>query len=211
MSTKRVVVEGRERLEGLLSQGSSKAGVVICHPHPLYGGSMYNNVVDAIEAGYSAMGFTTLRFNFRGVGGSSGVYGEGEGETQDLIAAFQFLKGVCPAGSHLALAGYSFGAWIAARAVHLLIDLSSVFLVALPIAAYGAGSLSIFEGPLYLVAGSYDDIAPAGDIRKLYEGLGGDNKHLKVIPTSHFFESREGEIETYIRESLADAKQGGAL
>lgn len=211
MSTKRVVVEGDEELEGLLREGNGTAGVVICHPHPLYGGSMYNNVVSAIDTGYSAKGYTTLRFNFRGVGGSSGTYGEGEGETRDLVAAFGFLKGGCRPGAHLALAGYSFGAWIAARSAHLLSDLSSIFLVALPIAAYGAGSLSSYGGPIYLVGGGYDDIAPVEDIKDLYGTLTGDNKHLKVIPTSHFFESREREIEEYIKEFVADPIRDGAL
>jgi uncharacterized protein len=210
MSTKRVVIEGDEQLEGLLKEGKGEAGVIICHPHPLYGGSMHNNVVDAIEAGYSAKGYTTLRFNFRGVGGSSGVYGELEGETRDLVAAFEFLKGACKPNAHLALAGYSFGAGIAARAVPLLADVSSILLVALPVAAYGTGGLISFTGPIYLVAGQYDDIAFARDIQTLYEKLTTKSKRLKVIPTWHFFESREQEITGYIKETVADHDEEGA-
>ena len=208
MSTKRVVIEGDERLEGLLTEGDGKGGVIICHPHPLYGGSMHNNVVNAIDAGYSAEGFTTLRFNFRGVGASSGSYGEGEGETQDLITAFEFLKGACDPGIQLVLAGYSFGAWIATRAVNRLSGVSSIFLVALPVAAYGSGGLSSFAGPIYLIAGTHDDIAFAGDIEMLYQQLSAE-KHLKLIPTSHFFESREREIERFIQETAINGRGEG--
>lgn len=211
MSIKRVVIEGDERLEGLLREGKGGGGVLICHPHPLYGGSMYNNVVDAIEAGYSAGGYTVLRFNFRGVGASSGSYGEGLGETKDLVAAFEFLKGACRPGADLVLAGYSFGAWIAARALELLTDVSSVFLVALPIAVYGTGSLASFKGPIHFVAGAYDDIAFARDIQELYQKLPPEKKHLKVIPTSHFFESGEREITEFIKETAIDRKREGAL
>ncbi|HAR95382.1 MAG TPA: alpha/beta hydrolase [Deltaproteobacteria bacterium] len=209
MSTKRVAIEGDERLEGLLREGDGRGGVLVCHPHPLYGGSMHNNVVNAIEAGYSAEGFTTLRFNFRGVGASSGFYGEGEGETQDLIAAFEFLKGACSPGSHLVLAGYSFGAWIAARALNRLSHVSSVFLVALPVAAYGPGDLASFAGPIYLIAGTHDDIAFARDIEALYQELPSPEKYLKLIPTSHFFESREREIERFIQETAINRQGEG--
>ena len=76
MSIERVSFHSDQSLEGLLRPQSQKAGVVICHPHPLYGGNMYNNVVSAIEDGYAAQGFSTLIFNFRGVGSSQGEYDE---------------------------------------------------------------------------------------------------------------------------------------
>ncbi|HUJ68655.1 MAG TPA: hypothetical protein VLW86_03985, partial [Syntrophorhabdales bacterium] len=94
MSTRTVVIEGPERLEGVLHEGAGRGGSVICHPHPLYGGSMWNDVVEAMEEGFSKAGFSTLRFNFRGVGGSTGRYDDGKGETEDLVAACRFLKGV---------------------------------------------------------------------------------------------------------------------
>jgi hypothetical protein len=140
------------------------------------------------------------------VGASSGSYGEGEGETQDLIAAFEFLKGACDPGAQIVLAGYSFGAWIAARAVNRLSGVSSIFLVALPVAAYGPGDLSSFAGPIYLVAGTHDDIAFARDIEMLYQQLVSAEKHLKLIPTSHFFESRERKIERFIQETAINGR-----
>ncbi len=95
VSTKRVVIEGEERLEGVLREGTGKGGGVICHPHPLYGGSMWNNVVDAVEMGFFRAGFTTLKFNFRGVGGSTGRYDEGAGETRDVGGRLPFSQRAC--------------------------------------------------------------------------------------------------------------------
>ena len=116
VSTKRVSIEGEERLEGMLREGAGKGAAVICHPHPLYGGSMWNNVVDALESGFFQAGFTTLKFNFRGVGGSTGRYDGGAGEMRDAAAACLFLKEHTGRSEGLVLAGYSFGAWVCARA-----------------------------------------------------------------------------------------------
>ena len=71
-------------IEGLLEKSSGDRGVVICHPHPLMGGSMHNNVVEAIREAFAAEKYSTLRFNFRGVGHSTGVYDEGRGEQEDI-------------------------------------------------------------------------------------------------------------------------------
>ena len=79
-------------IEGLLYKGSGKKGVVICHPHSLMGGSMYNNVVEALQEEFAAENYFTLRFNFRGVGASSGTYEEGRGEKKDILAVCEYLK-----------------------------------------------------------------------------------------------------------------------
>jgi len=101
------------RLEGLLHRGNPEKGVVITHPHPLYGGDMYNNVVEAIQKAYQEKGYSTLRFNFRGAGASAGRYDNGNGEQLDVVAACNFLEdsGVASVG----LAGYSFGTWVNAK------------------------------------------------------------------------------------------------
>src|SRR5487761_1254167 len=96
---------GELKLEGLLAlpdESKPARAAVVCHPHPLYGGSMYNNVVDAVLEGLWEQGFATLRFNFRGVGASEGDHDNGRGETDDAIAAMRFLIGqadVCPEGA----------------------------------------------------------------------------------------------------------------
>ncbi|HEY8360757.1 MAG TPA: CocE/NonD family hydrolase, partial [Ramlibacter sp.] len=99
------------RLQVLRDQpeGSSLGVAVIAHPHPLHGGTMDNKVVQTLARAFVQRGWTAVRFNFRGVGTSEGSYDEGRGELQDLLAAVQ---GLAPAGP-LALAGFSFGAFVA--------------------------------------------------------------------------------------------------
>jgi alpha/beta superfamily hydrolase len=100
-------------IEGLLSRTSGEKGVVICHPHPLMGGSMYNNVVEAIGEAFASENYSTLRFNFRGVGGSTGTYDEGRGEKEDILAVCEYLRKL--GLKELFFAGYSFGAWVGSK------------------------------------------------------------------------------------------------
>jgi alpha/beta superfamily hydrolase len=100
-------------IEGLLFKASEEKAVVICHPHSLMGGSMHNNVVEAIQEAFAAEKITTLRFNFRGVGGSSGYYDEGRGEKEDILAITDYLKK--RGGKEIFFAGYSFGAWVGSK------------------------------------------------------------------------------------------------
>ena len=104
------------QIEGRLEKGSRQKGAVITHPHPLYGGDMFNNVVAAISKVYRQNGYTTLRFNFRGVGNSQGSYGDGLGEQNDVRAAITYLADSNV--DQIDLAGYSFGAWVNALAVN---------------------------------------------------------------------------------------------
>ncbi len=107
------IKNGSEIIEGLLCKSSGKKGVVICHPHSLMGGSMYNNVVEVLQKAFAAENFSTLRFNFRGVGGSTGTYDEGMGEKEDILAICEYLKKL--GLKELFFAGYSFGAWVGSR------------------------------------------------------------------------------------------------
>jgi len=205
MSTRTVIIEGPERLEGVLHEGAGRGGSVICHPHPLYGGSMWNDVVEAMEEGFSKAGFSTLRFNFRGVGGSTGRYDDGKGETEDLVAACRFLKGSANGGGRLVIAGYSFGAWISSMAAARVAGVTDLFLVAFPFSSYPAGEIRSFSGRVLLVGGSFDDISPIDDLLALHRDLKGE-KLLKVLPTSHFFERRASEISEFILECFREEK-----
>jgi uncharacterized protein len=200
VSTKRVLIKGAESLQGVMREGTGAGGVVICHPHPLYGGDMENGVVEAIEEGFHESGLTTLRFNFRGVGSSTGHYGDGDGEKEDVIAACRFLREEAVASGRFVLAGYSFGAWVSARALGELPFLTDLFLVAFPFSMGGADSLRAFSGRISLVGGSRDDISPLDDLLALHKALEGD-KYLKVIPASHFFEGKVADITAFILET----------
>jgi alpha/beta superfamily hydrolase len=205
VSTKRVVIESDERLEGELHEGNGAGGVVICHPHPLYGGSMWSNVVDAVEDGFAQCGFTTLRFNFRGVGGSTGSYDEGNGEGRDVAAACRFLKENAGIRDNLVLAGYSFGAWACSRALGEIGSGWTLFFVAYPFSVYPVDVLRALTGRIYLVGGSADDISPLDDLMRLYGELKAE-KYLKVIPSTHFFNGKEDEISTFIIEHFSRSK-----
>jgi alpha/beta superfamily hydrolase len=100
-------------IEGVLGKSSGEKGVVICHPHSLMGGSMYNNVVETLQKAFAAENFFTLRFNFRGVGGSTGTYEEGRGEKKDILAVCEYLINL--GLTELFFAGYSFGAWVGSK------------------------------------------------------------------------------------------------
>ena len=106
---------GAGAIEALLDvpQGEPRGTVVIAHPHPLFGGTMTNKVVQTLARAFVQTGWRAVRFNFRGVGASEGVYDEGRGETADLL---EVVRQVAPDGA-LALAGFSFGAFVTSHAV----------------------------------------------------------------------------------------------
>lgn len=200
MSIKRVVIDGACKLEGVLNEHSKRGGVIICHPHPLYGGDMHNNVVNAIEEGFTGKGFSTLRFNFRGVGGSEGSYGEGRGEVDDLMSAVDFLKGQIDSGASIMLAGYSFGAWICLMAAQKMERLDGLFLVSYPFAFYESDTLKNYEGTIFMVGGKYDDIGPVSQLMDVYKAMPAIQKSLKIIPTDHFYGGKDEEITDFIKD-----------
>lgn len=96
------------------SQRAPRGVAVIAHPHPLFGGTMDNKVVQTMARAFVQAGFTAVRFNFRGVGASAGAYDEGRSETQDMLAV---IAQTCPAGTPLCIAGFSFGSFVASHAI----------------------------------------------------------------------------------------------
>lgn len=179
---------GGIRLEGLLSLPArvAQVGVVICHPHPLYGGDMRNNVVTALADAFGAAGMATLRFNFRGVGLSEGVHDQGNAEQDDVKAAVGFLLGQ-QAVQTIAVAGYSFGSIVGLRAgaddprVHKLIG------VALPIASRDPSFLESVAKPKLLISGDRDDYSPADGMQRLVARIP-EPKALAIIEgADHFF------------------------
>ena len=197
---------GAITLEGLLAkpEGLKEVrGAVVCHPHPLYGGSMHNNVVNAaLEAMWKA-GWATLRFNFRGVGESGGEHSGGAGEADDAIAAVKFLTSQSGVNSHGAvLAGYSFGAMAALLAAKQLTDLGALMLIALPIRMADPAALEKFAQPIILAAGDSDDYCPAKQLADVQKQLGA-RAQLRIIEgADHFFSGYEEELAAALGEML---------
>lgn len=163
-------VAGGPRLEARLALPESPSGgVVICHPHPLYGGDMDNPVVVRVAEVCGALGLATLRFNFRGVGGSTGLHDEGRGERLDVEAALDHLASLIGARP-LALAGYSFGAAMAVTLAEGRRGLAGLALIAPPLAMReppGVPALATFPGPLLIVAGTADEYCPPSVLERL--------------------------------------------
>lgn len=161
------VTSGNLSLEAAIHDGDGRLAAVVLHPHPQYGGDMDNHVVTAIAAALAARSASTLRFNFRGAGRSQGSFDGGAGEADDARAAIAALREVAH-GAMLVLAGYSFGAMVAA-AVARDASLSALLLVSPPV---GMGALAPLETgtPTLVVAGDRDQFAPAAAIRALTGG-----------------------------------------
>lgn len=162
-------VAGGPSLEARLALPEAPAGgIVVCHPHPLYGGDMDNPVVVRAAEVSGALGAATLRFNFRGVGRSTGVHDEGRGERADVEAALDHLAGLIGAGP-LLLAGYSFGAAMAASVAAQRRTLAGLALIAPPLAMHELPlpALAALAGPVLVVAGTADEYCPPVCLERL--------------------------------------------
>ena len=198
---------GALSLEGLLAKPDElkpMRGAVVCHPHPLYGGSMYNNVVDAVLAAMWKKEWATLRFNFRGVGGSEGTHDGGAGEAEDAAAAIDFLTGQANIQRDGAvLAGYSFGAVTAMRAAPRLKNLGALVLVALPLKMADASALNDFAGSIAFAAGDRDMYCPALQLEALHKEYA-TRAQLRIVQgADHFFGGFEVELADAIESMLA--------
>ena len=129
---------------------------VICHPHPLYGGSMSNKVVFMISRTFIEMGVATLCFNFRGVGKSQGSFDEGRGESEDLQMVVDWFRQQHP-DSPVWLAGFSFGAYVAAHACEAVVP-ERLLLVAPPVSMFDFSAIEPIQVPYMVVQGAKDEI-----------------------------------------------------
>ncbi len=176
--------DGHE-IEGRLEKNSLQKGVVITHPHPLYGGDMHNNVVNALSRVYRQNGYTSLRFNFRGVGNSQGSHGNGIGEQADVQAAVSYLADL--GLEQIDLAGYSFGAWVNALSSINEPRLANMIMVSPPVAFIDFGAISDLGSLRLIVAGSRDDIAPPDLIEKSYHGWNAEAQFEIISGADHFY------------------------
>lgn len=185
------------QLEGclLMPPVDGKApGVVLCHPHPLYGGSMNNNVVHAAGRALAGAGIASLRFNFRGAGQSEGSHDGGNGEINDTLAAGSYLAGCDGIDSNrIGLFGYSFGGSVALAAATREARFRAVVAVSPPAIPEFPG-----ERPRLVVCGSADSLVPASSVLADKENLvagGSDTDKIEVIEgADHFWHGFEEEL-----------------
>jgi hypothetical protein len=179
--------------------------VVFAHPHPQHGGTMHTKAVFQGAKGLARIGCAVLRFNFRGVGASTGVFGEGTGEMDDFRAALDFLASRYPRVP-LWAAGFSFGSWVALEAGALDPRVSVLIGVAPPVAREGYHFEHVGRSakPKFFVQGDLDEICRLKDLWAFYAGLP-EPKELAVIDgANHLFEGHAGEVGEALEDLLAD-------
>jgi alpha/beta superfamily hydrolase len=176
---------------------------VVCHPHPLFGGTMHNKVVYNAAKSLAALGLAVLRFNFRGTGKSEGKHDRGDGERGDVRAALDFLAAQFP-GLPLLVAGFSFGCWVGLRVgcederVKLLIGLGT------PVNSTDFSFLQHCAKPKLFVHGSQDQFGDAGKLRSLVDSLPGENQLVVVDQADHFFAGKLDQLNAAIRSWMSD-------
>lgn len=190
---------GSLHLEGLLIRGKFPKALVISHPHPLYGGDMDNYVVGLISQAFEEKGWTTLRFNFRGVGRSQGDFDQGQGEKDDVSAAVAYLKELNK--GPVVLAGYSFGAWVNARAAIDNSDVEYSILVSPPLSMMDFAFLKEDAKTRLIVVGDQDPFCSFTELTKLVQEMK-TPPLIKIIKNAdHFYSSGAADLITAIQES----------
>jgi alpha/beta superfamily hydrolase len=201
MSEKQITFNsGPLKIQGLLEERPGEKGVVVTHPHPLYGGDMHNHVLEAVCQAYREREYSCLRFNFRGVGLSEGEYDNGIGEQDDVMAALDYLSAL--GKNEIDLVGYSFGAWVIAQGIDKYDHVKRMIMVSPPVNAMDYSFLSYSPKIKLVISGSQDDIAGMQGIK---EGLliWNPKAILRMIDgADHFYGNKTGELKTIIDEFL---------
>ena len=194
---------GPLELEGdlVLPTDCSRA-TVICHPHPQYGGDMDNAVVCAVAGALQEVGYATLRFNFRGVGRSSGAYGGGVAEIDDARAAVRYVSEQTGAIG-IALAGYSFGAVVALQAGATLGQVHRLIAVAPPLAFFSLDSIAQCTKEKLFIIGDHDEFCSVSKLGQELDRVS-EPKRLRVLPgADHFFFGHEKAVAAAITDFVA--------
>lgn len=189
-----------------MSEGTRAEIAVICHPHPQYGGTMDNNVVMAARDVLSEKGYGTIRFNMRGVGSSTGSYDNGEGEADDVAAVFRHAQESGKASEGVHLVAYSFGAWVALKAVTKGLSPSTLTLISPPVDFTDFGDLALPACPCLIVSGDADDFCSELSLRRWLDpqAKDRDDVSVRILPlTDHFYFGREGPLEDALKGFFA--------
>lgn len=187
-------------------QDERPATMVLCHPHPLHGGTMHNKVVTIMERAMRELGLRTVRFNFRGAGESEGEHDEGYGETDDLFAVTEWVRRTRP-DDDLWLGGFSFGSYIALRAAQNL-QLGQMITIAPPVDRYEFSSVLHPNCPWLVVQGDEDEVVALEDVKCWIEDLDPAPDFLVMEMATHFFHRRlmdlRGLLKNGVRPNLPD-------
>lgn len=203
-------IPGIGRLEGLLDRPAPgrnpdrpRAAVVFAHPHPLHGGTMHTKVVYQAAKALSRIGCAVLRFNFRGVGRSEGVFDEGRGEMADFAAALDLITARYPQAPCWA-AGFSFGAWVALTAGAADDRVTALIGIAPVVERYDFAPLGQGAKPKFLIHGERDEFTPLKAVWQFYAQLPEPKELVVIDGADHLFDGKVGEVADAIEELLGD-------
>lgn len=184
------------------SEENRKGWGIVCHPHPLFGGTMHNKVVTTLVKAFQHLELNTVRFNFRGVGRSIGEFDNGDGELQDLFAVIDWVQRERK-NFDIWLAGFSFGAYIAAKAA-TQIPLKKLVTIAPPVQNFPMQNLPPITCPWVLVQGGEDDVVPPQDVIAWAESRDPKPTIIQMPQAGHFFHGQLGELRTKLEDALKD-------
>jgi alpha/beta superfamily hydrolase len=178
--------------------------IVICHPHPLYGGTMDNKVITTLMRTFDGLGYATVRFNFRGVGHSEGEHDKGIGEALDLISILDWVSASLPDAS-ISLAGFSFGSYVAYR-VATTSDyrerLAQLILIAPPVQYPEFADLPEPNMPWLVVQGEADEVVDASAVFTWLAQFSHKPRIIRMPETSHFFHGKLVDLKQHIISAL---------
>lgn len=200
-----IIFNGPEgRLEGRYHQGAAPDSPIalILHPSPQHGGSMNNKVVYTLFHTFVKRGFAVLRFNFRGVGRSQGVFSKGEGELSDAASALDWLQAYNQNSRECWIAGCSFGAWIGMQLLMRRPEITGFISVAPPANMYDFTFLAPCPSSGLMLTGDKDEIVPYESVKKLVDKLNQQKditvQHDVVAGANHFFQGKLDEMENAV-------------
>jgi alpha/beta superfamily hydrolase len=192
------------RLEALLEEpehGEPRMAALVCHPHPLYGGTLHNKVVFRLARGLRKAGMVVLRFNFRGVGRSQGEHGNLEGEIEDASAALDWLRGRYP-GLPFGLAGFSFGARVITRLGCSVASPEFLLAAGFP-TRYGPTTyLETCSVPKIFIQSTHDEFGPRRELEEAFARFPGPKELIFIEAADHFFAGALDALEQAVQAAI---------
>jgi alpha/beta superfamily hydrolase len=180
--------------------GSVNATAVVCHPHPVQGGTMHNKVAYTLARSFNDLGLRTVRFNFRGVGASAGSFADGEGETEDALAVIDWVRGLRPR-DEIWLAGFSFGGYVATRAASQR-PTAQLVTIAPAVHLYDFAHLPRPAAPWLVVQGDADEVVSVDAVRAWAAQVQPPPDLVVLDGVDHFFHRRLHDLREVLASRL---------
>jgi alpha/beta superfamily hydrolase len=210
-----IIINGPEgRLEGRYTHSKTPNAplAIVLHPHPEHGGTMNNKLTYYMFQSFVQRGFSTLRFNFRGVGRSQGEHDKGEGELSDAASALDWMQDLNPNAPYVWVAGFSFGAWIGMQLLMRRPEIKGFISVAPPANMYDFTFLAPCPTSGLILHGGKDEIVPEPHVEKLVQRLRaqkGISIDYRVVPNAnHFFHDRVDDMMVHMHDHMNRANGG---